>query len=223
MMKTVLQDPHLQQHSKFLLKPLTVAISLLFFGAAPTAVRADAGITDLGTRATNKNDGNSSAYGVNAAGDVVVGSATASNGPMSNPHAFRWTQADGMVNLGTLSADKTQPSYAYGVSATGDVVVGETTINSGYRHAFRWTQATGMIDLGTLDGAVTYGTSTAYGVNATGTVVVGTATHGIYSDRAFRWTEATGMIDLGTLGGNFATAYGVNRRWRCGGRRGRFG
>ena len=59
-------------------------------------------------------------------------------------HAFSWTQADGMTDLGTLGAART--SSAVNVNAAGQVV----GISEG--HSFSWTKAGGMVDLGTRGG-----------------------------------------------------------------------
>jgi len=115
--------------------------------------------------------------------------------------AFRWTQATGTQDLGVLSPGSY--NIAYGVSADGSVVVGE----SGGK-AFRWTAATGMQNLGTLVPQI--GSSIAYDVSADGSVVVGSSTTASALIHAFRWTAATGMQDLGTLGGNHSRALGVS-------------
>lgn len=215
-MKTAIQHKRLQRHPQFLLKPLTLAISLLFFGAAHTAAHADGGITDLGTlRSGNTYD--STAYGVNAAGDMVIGEAAVATG---GRHAFLWTQAGGMLDLGTMTGDKTSGgSIAYGINPAGDVIVGDADTDLYSNRAFRWTPTTGMIDLGTLraDNALH---STARGVNAVGDVVVGESFTDSGTVHAFRWTlnadsstQGT-MTDLGTLAANKtdgeSRAYGVN-------------
>ncbi|WP_175541692.1 autotransporter domain-containing protein [Polaromonas sp. YR568] len=143
----------------------------------------------------------SMAYGVNAAGDVVVGYS----GTSSGQSAFRWTAPTGMADLGVLPGGRPY-SIARGVNAAGNVVVGLSGTTRSDR-AFRWTAPTGMVDLGVLPGGRR---SNAYGVNATGDVVVGESTSA-NGDRAFRWTAPTGMVDLGVLpGGRHSHAYGVN-------------
>jgi len=182
-------------------------------------------MSDLGTL-TSGNAGFSRAYGVNAAGDVVVGYAGTDSG---YAHAFRWTLNAGsttagtMTDLGTLKTGNAGYSGAYGVNAAGNVVVGWASTDSG-THAFRWTLNSGsatqgtMADLGTLTGG-TY--SCAYAVNAAGDVVVGRASLGSSNYRAFRWTQATGMqsvedwlksngVTVNDSASKTYSAYGVN-------------
>jgi probable HAF family extracellular repeat protein len=120
-------------------------------------------------------------------------------------HAFSWTQTGGMVDLGTLGGGS---SWAPGVSADGNVVVGLAYLNDNTTsHAFYWTQAGDMVDLGTLGGTF----SNANGVSADGSVVVGKAElTGNVTSHAFYWTQTGGMADLGTLGGIFSEANGIS-------------
>ena len=79
----------------------------------------------------------SGAFALSSDGSVVVGDSSPSSSP-SSTHAFRWTQAGGMIDLGTFGGVE---SYARGVSADGSVVVGDSSNSAGVFHAFRWTQA----------------------------------------------------------------------------------
>jgi probable HAF family extracellular repeat protein len=106
-----------------------------------------------------------------------------------------WSQS--LTWLGTLSVGS--GSYAYGVSADGNVVVGISY------NAVLW-QGGVMQVLGTLGGSRSY----AYDVSADGSVVVGSAENTAGQSRAFRWTQVGGMLDLGTLGGSGSVAYGVS-------------
>jgi probable HAF family extracellular repeat protein len=138
---------------------------------------------------------------LSADGSVVVGSSMPPN--KNQIQAFRWTQADGMTSL--LGSDD---SYAVGVSANGDVVVG-TRIIGNRNYAFRWTQTDGMTGLGSLDGdGYIYHDSYATGVSADGSVIVGRV-QGVYDQQAFRWTQSSGMVglDLGS-GANDVSADG---------------
>lgn len=151
------------------------------------------GMTDLGTFAGGR-IGRSSAFDVNAAGDVVVGKALTA----TDSHAFRWTEATGMVDLGTLAADKKEGySGANGVNAAGDVVVGHA-YNGITTRAFRWTEATGMTDLGMFAGGGNDAYAIASDVNASGNVVVGYGRID-QSNRAFRWALNPGSATEGTM------------------------
>ena len=152
---------------------------------------------DLGTLG-----GSSYANGASADGNTVVGSSVTAGG---DAHAFVWTPAGGMRDLGTLGGGS---SYASAVSADGRTVVGTSHPGGegALPHAFIWTQAEGMTDLGTLGGAY----SAAADVSADGNTVVGSSSRADGGTRAFVWTQAGGMRDLGTLGGSTSYAYGVS-------------
>lgn len=117
-------------------------------------------------------------------------------------HAFLWTQADGMEDLGTIQG--WQISIAYAISGSGEVV-GYDILNTDAT-AFRWTPSAGMQHL--PGSSTTY--SVAVAVNNSGDVAgvyyaTGTIVH------AFVWTQAGGFQDMGTLGGTTSTATGINR------------
>ena len=89
-------------------------------------------------------------HALNNSGQVVGRSAVGppgGGGPFDlYVHAFSWTAAGGMVDLGTLGGNF---SYAEDVNDSGHVV-GASTTASGEYHAFLWTPAGGMVDLGTM-------------------------------------------------------------------------
>ena len=139
--------------------------------------------------------GSSSAVAVSTDGSVVIGSSLLT-GNAAN-HAFRWTQATGMQDLGTLGGTN---SMTTALNPDGSVVVGysNTTTANNQTHAFRWTASTNtMQDLGSLfSGASSY--AYAYALNSDGSVVVGYSSSGIAVGGppvtvAFRWTQPTGM------------------------------
>jgi probable HAF family extracellular repeat protein len=145
---------------------LTSFSALSLFAVAPVQAASFRGLGFLG-------DGHySSASGVSADGSVVVG---------NSGQAFRWTQLDGMVSLGsdTMSVS--------GVSANGSVIVG-----SSESQAVRWTQETGIVGLGSLAGGIFL--NSASGVSADGSVIVGNS-----GNQAARWTQESGTVGLGFL------------------------
>ncbi len=117
-------------------------------------------------------------------------------------HAFRWTQATGPIDLGTVSPanNSTFSSFATDTNQDCSVVVGISNTTSTFiEHAFRWTSS-GMVDLGVPAGGGT--TSRAFGVSSDGTVIVGDADFqrtGSFPGtirQAFRWTQAGGFQNI---------------------------
>ena len=137
-----------------------------------------------------------------ADGSVIVGSARF-GGSESPQHAFRWTQAEGMVDLGALGGPSSNCT-AHGVSADGSVVVGISESTPPFNvEVFRWTEAEGMVGLG---GLLENGTqSTAEAISADGLVIVG-GSEGPEGFEAFRWTQQGGMVGLGFLPGGFVAS-----------------
>jgi probable HAF family extracellular repeat protein len=133
-----------------------------------------------------------SAYGISADGQVVVGFAETA--PHRHAHAFRWTAAGGIRDLGVTTGIE---SVAWGVSGDGHVVVGEARSAPGFWRAFRWTSGLGMRDLGTLGGPM----STAHGTSRDGRIIVGKSLVNSVTTslRAFRWTPEGGMRDVRQL------------------------
>lgn len=181
---------------------LTLLILLVPMGvASPRAVAATTyTITDLGLLGAGHD---SYAYGLNANGQVVGYSGTASG----KAHAFLWTPSTPngsigvMTDLGTLGGSK---SSAQGFNKGGQVV-GFASLASGQQHAFLWDPNTPngttgrMADLGTLGGK----DSVADGINTTGQVV-GSALDAHQIAHAFLWPSINGLlIDLnGSLPAN---------------------
>lgn len=91
---------------------------------------------------------NSDASGISADGTTIVGELQLSGGEY---HAFRWTAASGMVDIGTLGSGNLV-SRALATSHDGSVVVGHslTTTSTSSDHAFVWTAKCGMLDLNTV-------------------------------------------------------------------------
>jgi probable HAF family extracellular repeat protein len=133
----------------------------------------------------------------------VVGAANSTN---SANHAFLWTSAQGLRDLGTLGSPNND-STANGINNSNQVVGYSFTANNSDPRAFLWTNSAGMKSLGTLGG----NSSTAAGINDTGQVVGSSYTKKNSStEHPFLWTAAGGMVDLGTLGGTHAEALAIN-------------
>jgi len=84
----------------------------------------------------------SEALGANGDGTVVVGEL--------EDHAFRWTEATGIVDLGPVPGAPGTESRAVGVSADGNTIVGWGGTPPINLHAFVWTASGGMQNLDQL-------------------------------------------------------------------------
>jgi len=115
-------------------------------------------------------------------------------------HAFLWTQAGGMEDLGTLP--QSQNSFALAISNSGEIVGYNTPKN--VTAASRWTSKAGMQPLFVASYSV------ARGVNDSGEIV-GDYITSAGLDHAFLWTQASGLQDLGTLGGSSSIATAINQ------------
>ena len=124
----------------------------------------------------------SSTYAASDDASVVVGLGWINAG---RAHAFKWSQATGTVDLGSLSG---QSSRANGVSGDGTVVLGWDEDPTGPRIPVYW-DATGQHFLGTI--------GEAWASSRDGSVITGDD-----NGSCFRWSAATGTINLGKLRGS---------------------
>jgi probable HAF family extracellular repeat protein len=153
---------------------------------------------DLGTLDPSNSNAFSNATDVSDDGSHVVGFSDFNNG--ATQHAFRWTQAGGMIDLGSGNG-ASGFSRAFGVSGDGNTIVGDSDFPGAPRGPFLWTQGGSFQNLAPTGG---HGVATAITDDAS--VVVGQSELG-----AFRWTAATHMVGLGTLSGDSdAAATGVS-------------
>ena len=127
----------------------------------------------------------SEGWHVNDAGQVTGFETSTTDG--NTQAAFRFSDTDGKVTLGTLGGAR---SSGMAINNSG-VVVGwsEGADSSMYSRAFRARPGFPIEDLGTLAGVV----AGAEAVNDAGAVV------GWSAGRAFIYSDADGMIDLNTL------------------------
>jgi probable HAF family extracellular repeat protein len=147
--------------------------------------------TDLGT--IGGIVGSSQATATNQNGAVVVGESNY-NGS-TNPtdvHAFRWTAAGGMSDLGTIG-NITGVSQALAVNADGSIVVGWSQTATSPGHAFVWSGSGGMQDLNTMLANA--------GVNMNGITLI--SAHGVSADGSF----VVGDETLTALGNNTTHAF----------------
>jgi probable HAF family extracellular repeat protein len=166
---------------------LVVFAVVSVFLAAPASRAAASAfeVTDLG-------GSDARAVAIGDSGQVAGVTAVKESGGMLRQHAFSWTPAHGMIDLG---ADQGSDSTATAINNRG-VVVGYGHYE-GFDQGFSWTRAGGMIGLGTLPGVSGVAIPTA--VNDSGQVVGHEGEHG------FSWTPTGGMVDIGSLGGGGST------------------
>lgn len=128
--------------------------------------------------------------------DIDAGMAVGWCGNEAPRRAFAWTEATGMIDLGTLGG-----TTALAFGTRNRRAVGSSTLSGDLtENALAWSLSRGTIDLGSLGGGswmLAYATA--------GNVVVGA---GAVNDwpRAFRWTPSTGLVALPALPGSTESA-----------------
>lgn len=80
---------------------------------------------------------------INNSGEVVGGTFA------ETTRAFRWTQAEGLQDLGSLSGSDIDFTTAAGINEWG-TIVGTSQVVGGASHAFIWRRSSGMRDLNEL-------------------------------------------------------------------------
>lgn len=200
----------MHSHSKYVRRSLAVGLTAAF----PVAAQPTPATDPMALIPFNKNLGKYYQLGADSDANIIVGYTTDPNSPAGTPKhfAFRWTAADGVVDLGKLNGGTTAQARA--VNAKGDVIVGVAEDGAARpnaqnvlpQFAFRWTQKNGMESLGWLyqdpDPAKAghVGDTLANSVDESGNVIVGTVQTADNSRRSiFIWTPTAKMVDLGTL------------------------
>lgn len=164
------------------------------FSNNPEAFRwtAATGMTGLGFL-----PGGAVSYGTAASqfGTYIVGYG--GQGGSLPDQAFRWSAPTGIVGLGSL-AHPGDPSFAFDISASGEVVVGRSSSASG-DNAFWWTDVDGMKEIpAPVGGGFRVATATA--VSHDGSTIVGEG-FSAAGQEAFIWTSGGGTVRLGDLAG----------------------
>lgn len=161
---------------------------------------------DLGTLGGAPGREYADAYDINQRGEVVGFSA--SDAPFNPGHAFLWSAAAGMRDLGTLSSMTGGGSIAKAINGPGQIA-GDFDVAVESIHAFVTNVAGDAVDLGTLGGPESF----TVDINDAGQVV-GNSTPSNAPERlqhAFVWRSQSGMHDLGTLGGDVSQAAAMNQ------------
>lgn len=175
-----------------------VAVAAIFFAAVdPIRATSPAQFIPLGDLPGG--DFYSSATAVSADGSTVVGSSMSGTGY----DAFKWTEATGMVRLGTFGTNGV--TGATSVSGNGKIIVGNTyaDVNSYVdSDPFIYFDGEGF---SSLSGCGCHGSSTRVTISDDGTTVVGTGANG--NAYAYRWTAQTGPVSLGDFPGGNDSSY----------------
>ena len=179
-----------------LLHALSVVTVFLTTLANAPRLRAQISVTDV-TQLGSLGGGLSTAYGINASGQVV-GSAVDGEG---YTHAFLYSGGS-MTQLATSGSGN---SYAYAINSAG-TTVGEAENSASDGDLMAASYSGSAI---TFLGPSGFLTSTAYAVNTAGQVV-GTALDGDFTNRAFLKNPASAATVLDSTPHQASAAYGIN-------------
>lgn len=144
----------------------------------------------------------STASALNDHGQVTGTSTLDADGSIM--HAYRWSLAAGIVDLGRNGQGN---SFGTDINNKGQV----TGFADATGHGFFWTPQAGMLDIGAFGpGLISRPTA----MNDAGTVVgaAESGTGGPYSTISFRWTRAEGIQGIGTLPSEFNFASDINAK-----------
>jgi probable HAF family extracellular repeat protein len=138
----------------------------------------------------------SSATSVSADGTVIAGWGTIGPSTTTDRSAFRWTEADGMGDMG-IDLESHGQTY---VSRDGQAVIGTLRDDPVLHEAFVWSSSEGITRLGDIWAGPHPTSSRAFSISADGSTIVGGSRSDVPSE-AFKWTASEGMVGLGQLPG----------------------
>ncbi|MCK6444876.1 MAG: hypothetical protein L6Q99_00645 [Planctomycetes bacterium] len=167
--------------------------SATFSGFSTAAYWSGGAWTSIGGLGGSSGTDVSSAWGISDDGQTIVGLGWINAG---SAHAFRWTQAGGIVDLGSSGAS----SRANAVSGDGVVVGGwDDNPTNGTRRPAYWLTPGAPVLISQSPGAVE-------GASFDGKVLAGSL-----SQKVMRWTQQNGPYSLGALAaGDQASAADVD-------------
>ena len=125
----------------------------------------------------------------------------------SASHAFLWSAANGLKDLGVLFDGTGSRTVATAISQNGQVAGWSSKPLTASFHAFRWTTSAGLVDIAA---ALPSSSQTlAYGINSSGQIVG--ENRMLEGSRPFTWSEERGMETLLLAAQNgFARANAIN-------------
>ena len=152
--------------------------------------------------------GSNDGTGLSADGNVVVGYFNDSSRYEST--SYRWSSTTGIVNIGHINNAQIGYTRAYGVSADGDTIVGESTPNRLFVEsvAIVWTASGGVQPLPLPQGASPGTPGVAKAISGDGRVIVGYVQGGI--PNATVWVDRAATRMISPSSGIFVTGTDVN-------------
>jgi probable HAF family extracellular repeat protein len=146
----------------------------------------EGGMVGLGSFPNPVGFPSSQALAVSADGSVIGGASGRPNSLNEDGSPFRWTQATGLIYLGSLGG--TEGGETFGVSPDGSILVGFASSSDFNYDAFKWTVVGGIVALPRLANQVQ---GKAIALSADGSQIVGSIALGSPTNpKPARWSSA---------------------------------
>lgn len=134
----------------------------------------------------------SEAAAINYAGTIA---GTGGPNSISGPGAFRWTRAQGIMDLGTIHSEF---SLGSDINNAGHIVGAAPFTPGGAEHAFLWTARTGPTDLGVGTNGASQSDATRINEKD---MVIGRVRDRFVGPQPFNhgfvWSRETGLVEIG--------------------------